>query len=136
MKLIFFRKIALGILSGIVISAAFLLIFALVLSKQEDPKKSFELLSFIALAVSSAAAGKVSTLGIENKLVQALVSALAFSVLVLIASLLFSELNSSSLLKMLLTALLTFTGAMIGKRNHLGVSGTKRRKAVLKRYAR
>lgn len=136
MKLIFFRKITLGILSGLILCGVLLLLFALILTKQDDPQKKLEFFSFLALALSAVTAGKLSTVGLESKLIQALATAAAFSLLMLMLSVVFSDFTPSAFLKLLITAALTFTGAMIGKKSRTGVSSGKRRKAVIKRYAR
>lgn len=136
MKLIFFRKLALGVISGLIITGALLLFFALILSKQDDPTKSSVLLSWIALGVGALAAGKLSALGVENKLIQALMTSATFVLILLALSVAFSDFNSASLLKALITALLTFMGAMIGKKTTKSVSSSKRRKNVIKRYSR
>jgi len=136
MKLIFFRKLALGVISGLIITGALLLFFALILSKQDDPTKSSVLLSWIALGVGALVAGKLSALGVENKLIQALMTSATFVLILLALSVAFSDFNSASLLKALITALLTFSGAMIGKKTTKSVSSSKRRKNVIKRYSR
>jgi len=136
MKLIFFRKLALGVITGLMITGGLLLIFALILSKQDDPTKSSVLLSWIALGVGALAAGKLSALGVEGKLIQALVTSAMFVLILLALTVAFSDFDSVSLLKMLVTAVLTFSGAMIGKKTTKSASSKKRRKNVIKRYAR
>jgi hypothetical protein len=61
---------------------------------------------------------------------------LFFTVTLLLPSVLLSSFDSFSLLKMLLCVVLAFAGAMIGRKNGNSIGSARRRKNVMKRYAR
>jgi hypothetical protein len=61
---------------------------------------------------------------------------LFFTVTLLLPSVLLSSFDSFSLFKMLLCVVLAFAGAMIGRENGNSIGSARRRKNVMKRYAR
>lgn len=135
MRLIFFRKLIVGVLLGAAVSAAMLLIFSLVLSGQDDPSKLMTVFSLVSLAVGAFVCGKTATIGLENKMLQGVASGVMLALVILLPSVLLSSFDSFSFLKMLATVVLAFAGAMIGKKNAGTVYSARRRKGVIKRYA-
>lgn len=135
MRLIFFRKLIVGVLLGAAVSAAMLLIFSLVLSGQDDPSKLMTAFSLVSLAVGAFVCGKTATIGLENKMLQGVASGVMLALVILLPSVLLSSFDSFSFLKMLATVVLAFAGAMIGKKNAGTVYSARRRKGVIKRYA-
>ena len=136
MGLISFRKIFIGVIFGALTSVTLLLVFALILSRLEDPKSLTAVFSLIAMSVGALVCGKVSTLGIERKALQGIFAGLVFIAVILLPSLILSEFEMLSLLKMLLCLVFAFTGAMVGRKGTGMVASSKRRRSVMKRYAR
>jgi putative membrane protein (TIGR04086 family) len=136
MRLIFFKKIFFALLIGAITCGVLLLAFSAVLSRQDDPSKLLNVFSLVSLLVGAFVCGKVSTLGLEEKALQGLFSGVGFVLLVLLPSVLLSDFGASSLLKMLATVLLAFVGAMLGGNGTNRVRSSKKRKSVVKRYAR
>ena len=135
MRLIFFKKLLSGLAFGAAICATLLLIFALILSKQVDPSKNSNLFALISLVMGSFLGGKIATLGVEKRALQGLTFGVLFSALILLISVFLSSFDASSLLKMLITLVSAFMGAMIGKNANNKRSSSKRMKSVIKRYA-
>ena len=136
MRLIFFRKIFFGMIVGALVSLVLLLIFSLILSGQDDPSKLMTAFSLISLIAGSIACGKAATLGLEAKAPQGAATGVAFALLVLLPSVILSDFSAFSILKMLLVVVLTFAGAMLGTKNARNLRSSKKRKNVVKRYAR
>ena len=136
MKLIFFRKLLIGALLGAATSLVLLLIFTAVLSSQDDPSKLMGAFSIVSLVAGAIVCGKAATIGLENKALQGLFAGLIFTVIILLPSVLLSSFDSLSFLKMLLCIVLAFAGAMIGRKNGNSIGSARRRKNVMKRYAR
>ena len=136
MKLIFFRRLLIGALLGAATSFVLLLIFTAVLSSQDDPNKLMGVFSTVSLVAGAIVCGKAATIGLESKALQGLFAGLIFTVLVLLPSVLISSFDSLSLLKMLLCVVLAFAGAMVGRKTGVNKGSAKRRKNVMKRYAR
>lgn len=136
MKLIFFRKIIIGILAGTITSAVLLLVFSAILSGQDDPSLLTGVFSVVSLLAGAIVCGKISTIGLERKLIQGLAAGVAFTLAVLLPSVILSDFSGASLIKMLITVVLAVTGAMIGKKSTAKAASAKRRKNVMKRYAR
>lgn len=135
MGLIFFKKLFSGFIVGAAVCALLLLIFALILSKQADPSKNSGLFAIISLVVGSFLGGKVSALNVEKKALQGLSFGVLFSLFILLMSVFFTSFDASSLLKILITVISAFMGAMIGRRENGSRSSNKRMKSVIKRYA-
>ena len=136
MRLIFFRKIFLGLIVGALTSTVLLLIFSLILSGQDDPSKLMTVFSVISLIAGAMICGKVSTLGVESKAAQGAVAGVGFALLVLLPSVILSDFSAFSILKMLMVVVMAFVGAMIGTKNTSSISSSKKRKNVVRRYAR
>ena len=136
MKLIFFKRLILGLITGALVSAASLLLFSLILSKQSDPTENAALFSYLALILGSFAAGKAATLGLTERLPLALLSALCVTALLFIASAAVKGMGEISYIKMLISAVSAFTGAIVGKKSGNAAPSKKRRRALVKRYAR
>lgn len=136
MRLIFFKKLFFALLIGAITSCVLLLIFSVILSGRDDPNKLLNVFSLVSLLAGAFVCGKVSTLGLEERALQGLLSGVGFALLVLLPSVLLSDFEASSLLKMLATVLLAFVGAMLGGKGASRVRSSKKRKSVVKRYAR
>ncbi len=136
MKLIFFRKILYGLIAGAAVTGALLLIFALVLSKQDDPNQNLKVFSLISLLAGAMIGGKVATTQMEARALQGLFFGLVFTLMILLPSTIMSDFDGFSVIKMLLCVVLAFTGAMIGKKTRSSGNSARRRKNVMKRYAR
>ncbi len=136
MKLIFFRKVFIGIIAGGISSAIMLLIFTAVLSGQEDPSKLMSAFSLVSLITGAIVCGKIATIGVDNKLVQGLAAGVVFAIAVLLPSVIISDFDAFSILKMLMTVALALVGAMLGKKSAVKAASAKRRKNVMRRYAR
>lgn len=136
MRLIFFKRLILGLITGALVSAVSLLLFSLILSKQSDPTENAALFSYLALILGAFAAGKATTLGLDGKLPMALLSALCVTALLFIVSAAVNGMGDLSYIKMLISAVSAFTGAIVGKKSGSSAPSKKRRRALVKRYAR
>ena len=136
MRLIFFKRLILGLITGVLVSAVSLLLFSLILSKQSDPAVNAALFSYLALILGSFSAGKAATLGIDEKLLMAILSALCVTALLFIASAAIKGSFSLAYTKMLISAISAFAGAIVGKKRGSSAPSRKRRNAIVKRYAR
>ena len=136
MKLIFFRRLFLGVLLGLAVSAALLLVFTLVLSKQKDPNALMGVFSVVSLVAGAIVCGKAATAGLENKALQGLAAGVLFAIALLIPSALLTEFDSLTVIKMLGSVVLAFAGAILGRKSGNSVGSARRRKNVIKRYAR
>ena len=134
MKLLFFKRIFLGVLLGAAAVFLILLSAAAFLSTRDDPTKNLSLFSEISLLMGAFVCGKVSTHGLEAKAVQGAAAALVFTLAVLLPSLVLSSFGTGSLISMLLTPVSAFTGAMFNRKKSAGHT-VGRRKNVIKRYA-
>ena len=135
MKLIFFKRIVLGVIAGALFSLFLLLLSALFLSSREDPSKQLSLFSEISLLAGAFMCGKISTWGLESKALQGALSSLAYTLAILLPSLILSNIGSGSLLNVLLTIVFAFTGAMLGRKSTQKQASGARRKNVIRRYA-
>lgn len=135
MGLIFFKKLLTGFIVGAAACALLLLIFALILSNQADPSKNSGLFALISLVIGSFLGGKVSVIGVEKRALQGLSFGVLFSLFMLLMSVFFTSFDASSLLKILITVVSAFMGAMIGRAGNGKRSSNKRMKSVIKRYA-
>ena len=136
MKLLFFKKILIGCLLGLISVTVLLFILSAILSTGEDPIANLSLFSQIPLIVGSIVAGKVSTLGLQSKLLQGLLTGMIFALILIIPSAIISSFTSLSALRIVCTVIFAIAGAFIGKKHPKLSSTNARRKAVIKRYAR
>jgi putative membrane protein (TIGR04086 family) len=136
MRLIFFKKLFLALLIGAITCSVLLLVFSAILSRQADPSKLLEAFSLVSLIVGAFVCGKTSTLGLEEKALQGILSGVCFALLVLLPSVLLSDFGTGSLLKLIVTVIIAFAGAMLGGKNATNTRSTKKRKNAVKRYAR
>lgn len=136
MRLIFFKKLFLALLVGAITCSVLLLVFSAILSRQDDPSKLLDVFSVASLLVGAFVCGKMSTLGLEEKALQGILSGVCFALLVLLPSVLLSDFGAGSLLKLLTTVIIAFLGAMLGGKSGGRVRSSKKRKNVVKRYAR
>ncbi len=135
MKLIFFKRIIIGVLVGALATVTLLLVFSAVLCKQNDPNKLMRAFSVISLLAGAFVCGKVSAIGIDDRRLSGVFSGVCFSVVVFVLSIIFSEIGIKSLLKIVAIVILAVAGAMLGKKNK-NVMSSKRRKNIIKRYAK
>lgn len=136
MKLIFFTKALKGVLLGAISSLLLLLTFAFIQSKQDNPVSYTALYSWIALGIGALICTRLSVGRSDQRFLQALCASAAFAGLVIAFSAIVSDLTSKTLLKALILAVLSVTGAMIGKRTAKKTSSSKSRKTVIKRFGR
>ncbi len=136
MKLIFFRKIFIGIIVGAAVSLVLLLLFSAVLSGQDDPTKLMGAFSVISLLAGAFVCGKAATAGLDARVAQGLAAGMFFAVLWLLPSVLISDFDSFSVLKMLAVVIVAFAGAMLYKRNGTKSTSSRARRNVVKRYSR
>lgn len=135
MKLIFFKKMIIGMLVGAVTTAVLLVVFSAVLYKQDDPSKLMNVFSTVSLLAGAFVCGKVSTLGNDNKGFGGLVSGVCFAGVVLVLTAVLSALNAQTAIKFALTALSAVAGAITGRKSKADTS-SKRRKNVIRRYSK
>ena len=136
MKLIFFKKIFAGLIAGAIACILMLLLFSAVLSKQKDPNELMSVFSLIPLIAGALVCGKIATLGLDSRALQGLIAGVFFTVAVLLPSVLVSDFDSMSLVKMLITLVCCFAGATVYKKGNTKSASSKARKNVLKRYSR
>lgn len=136
MKLIFFRRPIIGLICGAITTVAVLFFSALFLSSREDPTKGLELLSQLSLFAGAFVCGKVSCIGVENRLPSAISAAAICTLALLLPCLILSPIGANTAIKVVLVAVFAFTGAMIRKRQPSRRTKSNRRKNVVRRYAR
>jgi putative membrane protein (TIGR04086 family) len=135
MKLLFFKRIFLGVITGAATLLLMLLLSAAFLSSRDDPLRNLSIFAEISLILGAFVCGKISTLGLESRAVQGASAALAFTLAVLLPSLIASSFGAGSYISMILTPISAFTGAMIGRKKNDHRPAVAKRKNVMKRYA-
>ena len=137
MKPLFWFKVTKGVICAIIVTFAFLCLFAFLGSRSDDPAKYVALYSNCALFLGCALGGGVAVCGADSKPVHSLICGLACALLVFIPSILFSHWGVDSLLRMVLTVFSALLGGFLlrgreGRTNKR--QRVKRRKEIAKKY--
>ena len=141
MKPLFWYNVLKGVCVAVCVTLLLIGIFAFVGIKADDPSKYSSFYASVALLVGAACGGIIASKGLENWLIAAVVNGVVCTILVLIPSLIFSDWESDSLLKLVLTVGASVLVAVAVRRRTANGTGSsrreseKRRRAIAKKYS-
>lgn len=137
MKPLFWFKVLKGVLCAAVITLVLLCLFAFIGLKSEDPSQHLALYANAALLLGAAVGGGVAARNADAPFISSLLCGVAFAVLLLLPSIVFSEWGAESLLRIALTVAAALLGGIVlrGREGSaVRKQSAKRRKAIAKKY--
>ena len=137
MKPLFWFKVMKGTVCAVIVTFAMLCLFTLVGLKADDPALHVSLYANVSLFIGVFLGGIVSSRGADAPFLNALVCGVTCAILLFLPSLILSEWDADSLLRMALTVVSSVLGAVL-TRGREGSSvrrqSAKRRREIAKKY--
>ncbi len=135
MKLSFFKPIIISLITAVLSWAILLALFALILTKTENPSDFTKIGTYTALLLGSLIAGRISSYESENRFFHALIIGIFTALPLFLSSVILSNWGAHTFLMLVLCIIFVMAGFISKKPKTASHSSAKKRKMIARKYS-